>query len=126
MSNRIEETPERKADKFRAMELALDCARNEIGEIHTVNDLLAAAGKIYAATCTREVLSEEDEKDRKNSTLTLAEKMKAASELSIDQLLQSSNDLREGVTHLLSKGEGSAGRWDTIRRYSAEASHMRE
>lgn len=34
--------------------------------------------------------------------------------------------LREGVTNLLIKGEGSAGRWDTIRRYSAEASQMRE
>lgn len=126
MSNRIEETPERKADKFRAMELALDCARNEIGEIHTVNDLLAAAGKIYAATCTREVLSEEDEKDRKNSTLTLAEKMKAASELSIDQLLRSNNYMHQGVSHLLATHRGIYNLWDTIRQCSAEASQMRE
>ena len=120
MSNRIEEAPERKADKFRAMELAVEFSKTSNSEIRTINALISSANQIYAATCTR-VLSEEE-----NSTLTLAEKMKAASELSIDQLLQSSNDLREGVTHLLTKGEGSASRWDTIRRYSAQASHMRE
>lgn len=54
MSNRIKEYPEDKADKFRAMELALEFSRGNNSGILTIKDLVAAAEKIYAATCTRQ------------------------------------------------------------------------
>lgn len=53
MSDRIKAYPEDKADKFRAMELAVDFSRGEKSEIRTAVDLVVAAEKIYEATCTR-------------------------------------------------------------------------
>lgn len=53
MSDRIKAYPEDKADKFRAMELALEFSRGNNSRAWTVGNLIAAAEAIYAATCTR-------------------------------------------------------------------------